>query len=92
MKQHKLSHPNKSKIIYAIQNGEKWAWIQAEYKCSLGTISRFRRELGKYSPPQGLTKEQQKELIKQRLNGTPLKELSKQYGISVSRVSYITIH
>lgn len=91
MKQHKLSHPHKKEIIAAIESGEKWAWIQAEYKCSLSTISRFRRELGKYSPPQGLSSEQQSELIKQRIKGKSLKELSEQYGISKSRVSYIAL-
>ena len=40
-----FEHPKHAEIIAAIKAKEKWDWINAEYKCGLATISRYKKKI-----------------------------------------------
>jgi hypothetical protein len=83
---HKLNHPNKDKIVEAIQRKEKWYWIEYTYKCSTGTISRYRKELGLDAPAPKLTPEDRQRILELRVE-KKLTELADMFGVSDSYVS-----
>lgn len=83
---HKLDHPKKKEIIEAIHAKEKWTWIQSEYGCGSGTISKYRKEL-KLQPPNLKTTLEQRIAIVVLRGTKTLKELADRYGVSISYVS-----
>ena len=87
---HKLDHPNKAQIIAAIQAKEKWDWIQAAYKCGIGTICRYRKQLA-LAKQDNKPKIERNEEIKRLRKEKPLKELAAMYGVSVARISQLAL-
>ena len=85
---HKLDHPNKEKIIEAILGKQKWIWIEAEYNCGSGTITRYRKQLGLETPPPKLTPEDRQRIIALRKN-KKLTELAAMFKVSQQRISTI---